>query len=328
MLAGLTTVYLFTRGAMTSWRVLRRFDVGRASEGQLSLERQTELASAFVRVGAVVQVGALALTVVAADRLSRSIRGAMCAYGVFQENRWGFVALGVSVTAAFVAGVTSQLCALDRNVRGMELVRPLAVASLVVAPLALIDFATTSAFFFHLDLGVVTSCCSTQLDVASAGERTFATGSRMVTSIGAFVAIFLSVAVGCFASYRLRPATVAAAAVASLAALPFALGATVLEVAPHAFELPQHSCPFCLLRADVLGMGYPLFGGIFLAVVWSVGAALVAVVTRGEAMTEAVASFARGRLRREVFAWIVALAVGVAPVIRYALVTEGRPLFP
>jgi hypothetical protein len=45
-------------------------------------------------------------------------------------------------------------------------------------------------------------------------------------------------------------------------------------------------------------------------------------------MAEAVASFARGRLRREVFAWLVALALGLAPVIRYAVVAEGKPLFP
>jgi hypothetical protein len=45
-------------------------------------------------------------------------------------------------------------------------------------------------------------------------------------------------------------------------------------------------------------------------------------------MAEAVAPFVRGRLRREVFAWLVALAIGAAPVIRYAFVAEGRPLFP
>jgi hypothetical protein len=328
MFAGLTTTYLFTRGAVASCRVLRRFDVARASEGQLALERQTELASTFVRVGSVVQVGALPLTVLAADRLSRSVRGAMCAYGVFQAGRWGFAALAVTVTAAFAAGVTSQLCALDRRVRGTEVVRLLAVASLVMAPLAIVDLAATGMFFLRLDLGVVASCCSAQMDIGALGERGFASGPREFVSIAALLAVMLSAAIGWIASRKLRPTVVALAAVASLAALPLAAGVTVLEVAPYVFELPQHACPFCLLRADALGIGYPLFGAIFLAGVWSVGAALGVAVPRGGPMVAAVATFVRGRLQREVFAWLVALALGVAPVVRYALVAGGKPLFP
>ncbi len=328
VLAGLTTVYLFVRGAVTSWRVLRRFDVASASESQLALERQMDLASTFVRVGSVTQVGALALTVVAADRLSRSVRGAMCAYGVFQANRWGFIALGVTMTAAFVAGVTSQLCALDRSVRGRELVRPIAVAALVMAPLAVADLVMTGAFFLRLDLGVVASCCSSQLDIGALGDKGFASGPREFASIGAPIAVSVSAAIGWFASRRPRLLTVALAAVASLATLPLALGAAVLEVAPHAFELPQHACPFCLLRPDALGIGYPLFGAIFLAVVWSVGAALCGAVTPGVPMVGSVSSFARVRLRREASAWLIALAIGVAPVVRYAFIAEGKSLFP
>jgi hypothetical protein len=328
ILAGFTTVGLFLRGSVTSWQVLRHFDAGFATESQLALERQTELASTFLRVGSIVQVGALALTVLAADRLSRSVRGAMCAYGVLQANRWGFVALGVSVGVALAAGVTSQLCALDRRLPGMELARPLAIASLVMTPLAVVDLITTSAFFFRLDLGVVASCCSAQLDVGVLGAKGFASGPREFASIGAPIAVALSALVGWAASRRPRLATVTLAAAVSLATLPLALGATVLEVAPHAFELPQHACPFCLLRADVFGLGYPLFGAIFLATVWSFGAVLGGLVTRGGAMAEAVASFVRGRLRCEVFAWLVALVIGAAPVVRYAFIAQGRPLFP
>ncbi len=328
MLAAVTTACLFLRGAFTSWRVLRYFDVSRASEGQLALEKQTELASAFVRVGAVIQIGALALTVLTADRLSVSVRGAMCAYGVFQGNRWGFTALSVTILVATAAGVTSQLCQLDRGARGMELARPLAVASLVMAPLAVLDLMTTAAFFLRLDLGVVASCCSTQLDTAALGGKGFASGPREFAAIGAPIAMLLAAAVGRAASRRPRVATVGAAALTSLVALPLALGAAVLEVAPYAFELPQHACPFCLLRAEVLGVGYPLFGAIFLAVLWSLGAALGLALTRGGAMVGYVDSFVRGRLRREAIAWLVALAVGAAPLVHYALVAQGRSLFP
>ena len=96
LVAGLVACLLFARGAMTAQKVLRHFDVKRSTEGQLALEKQIDLAATFVRVGAVVQVLALALSALAADRMSRGVRGAMCAYGVFSANEWGFRSLAVT----------------------------------------------------------------------------------------------------------------------------------------------------------------------------------------------------------------------------------------
>ena len=117
IVAGLTTTLLFLFGARTAVRVLRHFDLSRATEGQLALERQIELSSTFVRVGTVVQVASLALTMLAAERLSHGIRGAMCAYGVFASNNLGFPSLFVTIGVAIAAGVLAQLYAFDARVR-------------------------------------------------------------------------------------------------------------------------------------------------------------------------------------------------------------------
>jgi len=66
--AGVVAVALFTRAARTSWRVLRAFDISRATEGQLALERRAQLASTFVRVATVLQIAILALSMLAGDR--------------------------------------------------------------------------------------------------------------------------------------------------------------------------------------------------------------------------------------------------------------------
>ena len=102
--AGLVATLLFARGAWTALRVLRRFDVARATEGQLALERQMDLSWTFVRVAAAVQIAALVLTVLGADRLSHGVRGAMCAYGVFNANEQGFPALFATVAVASTVG--------------------------------------------------------------------------------------------------------------------------------------------------------------------------------------------------------------------------------
>jgi hypothetical protein len=121
---------------------------------------------------------------------------------------------------------------------------------------------------------------------------------------------------------------VALAGALAVLTFPLAIAAVVLEVAPHAFEIPQHVCPFCLLKGDVLGLGYPLVGSIFLALVWGVGAAASAILTRRLPAREALDAFLKNRLRREAVAWSIALVLGALPVARYAWMSGGASLFP
>jgi hypothetical protein len=325
--AGLVALVLFGRAARTSWRVLRRFDVHRSTEGQLALERHAELASTFVRVATVVQVALLALTMLVGDRLSGSIRGAMCAFGVFHATPWGFRSLCATATTAVAAGVVGQLHTLDVRVRSFDLVRPLAQASLLLAAM---DFGLAIAFTLDLDLSVVASCCSVQLDsVASgaAGPAGIGATARNLSTLGAVASIVVAVLLAWRAYRDPRESHVVAAALGSVIALPFALAASVLEVAPHAFEIPQHVCPFCLLRPSVLFIGYPLYAAVFIAVTSGLGAGIGALVARSEASRAALSDFARREMRREALAWGTALLVGAMPVARYFLIAQGASLF-
>ena len=328
LVAGLVATALLVRASFTAITVLRHFDVMRVTEGQLALERRVELAGTFVRVGAIAQVVALLLSVLAADKLSRGIRGAMCAYGTFNSTPWGFRALVASIVAALAAGTLAQLFAFDARVRGMELARPLAWATLVVAPLAVVDLALQLAFVLDLDLSVVASCCSVQLDPVAAARGGTAGGPRVLSVALASVAGFVSIGLAALCARRpRRPLAVLTGALAFLA-LPLAAAAVVLEVAPYAFEVPQHHCPFCLLRGATGLVGYPLFGALLVGAIWLFGAAASAIVARGPALLDAWRSFASSRTRRGAIAWTVCAAVCAIPIVRYAILTHGASLFP
>jgi hypothetical protein len=327
LVAGLVACILFARGALTAQKVLRHFDLQRATEGQLALEKQIELGATFVRIAAVVQVLALVLSALGADRMSRGVRGAMCAYGVFGANEWGFRSLAVTGGVALFAGVLAQVYAFDARVRALDLARPLAAMTLAMFPLSLIDLAIATEFLGKLDLTVVASCCSVQLDpVAAAGEG-FASGPRVLATVLAVIGTVASIAAALLAARSPTKARITAAGVVTLVSLPAAIAATVLEVAPHAFEVPHHVCPFCLLRSDVLAIGYPLYGALFLATTWGVGAGVSAVLARGAPARDALAPFARGLLRRGAAAWALALVIAVAPIARFAIVSGGASLF-
>jgi hypothetical protein len=322
--AGLSAA-LFTFAALVAVRILRHGHLREATEGQLALERQAELASTLVRVAAVVQVLALIMSAVAADRLSGAIRGAMCGYGVVEANPWGWPSLASSLGAALAAGVLLQLLALDRRVRGLDLMKPIALGCVAMAPLALADGALATAWLGRLDLTVVASCCSTTLGSLETHGALYRDGPRLLSAWGALIGVPLAIAAALFAGRR--TALVGLAGAITLAVLPLSLGAVVLEVAPHVYEVPTHLCPFCLLKRDAYFLGYPLFGAIFLAVVWGAGTSLAAPLSRGANTRLAFAGFARSRMTRQAAAWAIALVLGSVPVVLYAVASQGASLF-
>lgn len=322
--AGLVATALFLRGAFTAQKVLRRFDVQRATEGQLALEKQLELASTFARVAAIVQVLALVLTVLGADRLSRGVRGAMCAYGVFGANEWGFRSLLATTAIAIAAGVVAEVFAFDAHVRTLALARPLSYALVAMAGFAAIDLVLATRFLLGLDLTVVASCCSVQLDPVASSGAIYAGGPRVLATGLAAAGVAASIAASIFAARSPSRRNVIAAGAVTLLTMPAAVLATVLEVAPHAFEAPHHVCPFCLLKTEVLGVGYPLFGAIYVATVSVVAAAASGIVSSDAG---ALAPFARSRMRRGAAAWAIAAAVAAIPIARYAIVADGASLF-
>jgi len=266
----------------------------------------------------------LVLAVLGADRLSRGVRGAMCAYGVFAANEWGFRSLFATAGVAVVAGVLAELHGFDTRVRGLDLARPLSFALIGMAALSTIDLVLATKFLLGLDLTVVASCCSVQLDPVVASGAAYAGGPRVPATAAAIAGALASIALAAWAARSPSRRNVLAAGVLSLVTLPAAIAATILEVAPHAFEAPQHVCPFCLLRGEAWAVGYPLFGAIFVATVSAVAAAASAALSSD---TAALSPFAKSRLRRGAAAWAAALAIAVIPIARYAIVSDGASLF-
>jgi hypothetical protein len=336
VLCGLFSLLLFARAFYTAVRVLRRFDVGRAHEGQLLLEKQLSLSAALVRVGLVAQAAAFLLTVYVTDRLHHSLRGAMCGYGVFASNAWGFRALSASLLSAIASGLVAQLFAFDAMLRKPLLARALALCTLALLPLAAIDLLLTVFFLLKIDLSVVVTCCSFEIEnhvagaANAAGFASFGGAARALIRVASPVAVLLALASSAWCGWWPHQVRRFAtwAAVASLFALLLGLAFSVFESAPHAFEVPQHTCPFCLLRADVFGLGYALFPALFFGFVWGISGYFTRICLRGaEDGGAAWATFASARLRKSAIAWACVLLLAGAPLLRYAWLT-GHLLHP
>lgn len=328
VVAEVVVAVLVLVGARVAWQVLLRWHVSRASEGQLLLERRAELVATLVQGALVMTVAGLALTVLAADRLAPSIRGAMCAYGVFGSTSSGFFALGASAAAAAGCSLWVVLHRLDLRLATPALTRRKFVALLFLVPLVLTDLVAQLRFVLDLDFTVVASCCSTSLDgtvaaierAAPAGARELASGIAVAAGLGAVLAALLT---------RRRPiaARAYAAGVLSLVAAAASVPAVLWVVAPYTYESPHHLCPFCLLRAAAGGLGWPLFAALFVGTLLGVALALIETQKRAPGAAAEASEMQRGIANWAAAAWVLALVLAAAPVVRYLVLSGGVSLF-
>lgn len=296
-------------------------------EDAIALERRAELAAMLVQAAMVFQLLNVVLSVVAADRLSASVQGAMCAYGVLDLGESGFVMLGVTVLTALCCALWLALYRYDLRLPTSSLGAVTWRALLVIAPLLALDVTLTLRFVLSLDLSVVASCCASQLDpevAASLGAHVGLPRAAFGLAVGAsLTSAALGLRMQRSDARALPPLLALGSAIACVASVPAIMG----FVAPHAYGSPVHTCPFCLLHADVWGVGWPLFGALF------AGLALgtVPVVVRGlsrvsgervhaRALEQAAARFAA-------YAFVGLFTLLVAPVVVYLVRSGGVSVF-
>ena len=310
MVAGAVATLLFGYGAFVGARILRYAHVGSLSEGQLSLERQAELAATLVRVGALVQLVACAISVFAADRLSGSIRGAMCGYGVVEQTGWGWRSISMSVLTGIAAAVFLQVLALDCTVRTLDLMRPLALATLALAPLALVDWALAAAWLTKLDLSAVASCCTTTLDSTRREGLAYASGPRLFMTWGAALFVSLAIATSVFAFRHPTRAPVDAGDRGDPRRGPFGSRRVGARSGPLCVRGTRSSVPVSSLQGRRLFHRLSLVRLDFLATTWGLGALVSSLLATSPGVRQVFPLFAKARMAGQALAWTCALIVG------------------
>ncbi len=321
---GLTGVGLCCLGLVVAAKVVVRWRPGASSEAQLSLERQAELAAAVVQAALVLSLLGLVLTVLAAERLTGAIRGAMCAYGVLASTDTGFASLLVSALAAAACVLWTVLHRFDLRLGRPALTRRKFVALFLVVPLVFLDLGATLAFVSELDFSVIASCCSVWLDGEVSGPvGGVGVSSRNVAALLALAAAAAAVAGALAARRRPGAVTAYAAALLSVLAAVAAVPAILWYVAPHAYATPHHLCPFCLLKAHVAGIGWPLFAALFAAVTLGMALGVVELNRSASGEPEQAAALERTLGLWTAVAWLATVSVALLPVARYLAASGG-----
>jgi hypothetical protein len=286
LLASLVGTLMIASSVPFAVRVLLRWDTASGSEAQLEMEKRTYLVSTLLVVVLASELASLVLFVFNADRMSSLFVGAMCAVGTLNVNEFGFPALYLKMMVFFAAAVWLMLNHVDSRGYDYPLVRVKYGALLVLAPLMLAAAWVQLAYFLGLRADVIASCCSTLFS-----GNTPVTSDKLVSlSPGAALALLAGVlGVVLLLGRRVLSARKGAILYAAASAVAFvvALEAVVAAVSVYIYEMPQHHCPFCILKGEYGHVGYGLYLPLFAATALGLGGGVAAPAARIASLAEA-----------------------------------------
>lgn len=299
LLASSLSALIILWAAWFASQVLRGWDVSSGHARQLIMERKTYLVSTALVFVMVMELISLLLFVYNADKMAVMFTGAMCAVGTLNVNEYGFPALLFKLAAFFGATVWLILNHVDGKGRDYPLTRFKYSYLLGLAPVMLIAGGLQFAYFYSIDLEVITSCCSRLFTPESSGVEAYLAaldprialwvlfGGLGAMTIAATLALAHPVLSGIYASL-----------------IPFffigSIVAIISVIAPYIYAQPYHHCPFCILKPEYDYVGYGLYLSLFVGTAFGLAAGFLSLPLKAM-RAESLKSHLPGAIRRALF---------------------------
>lgn len=322
----LAVFVIFTVAAYYSLQIIKYWDPGSLSSFQLELEHKSELVSTVMFWTLVFQIFSLFVLVYAADSISSSIPGAMCAVGVFQNSKVGWYAISVKIIGLFLYGWWLYIQKWDEYLEGYPLTVLKSKYLLAIYLFFILDFLLEFLFFFNLNPQVVTSCCGVIFGVGSGSSTSF-----LITLPPRFMEVFtlLYFAFLALLGFRVKgEKDLLLYGVFSLVGLVVGILAVISFVAPYIYVEPTVHCPFCLIKPENYYYGYFIYIALFLGAFFGSSSLLYYILVKKEKRLSDLAHKMKGTIRLSSYLHMAFLILIYAPVVKFFIDMGGfRDLF-
>lgn len=272
-------------------RILRHWNLASGSEFQVTLEHRTYLISTIMACSMLFQLLSLFLFIHTADSLSPLFKGAMCAAGTLNLNRFGYPALLLKLATFFLAGLWLIINHLDNQGYDYPLIRIKYLLLLLITPLVMIESLAQGVYFFLMKPHVITSCCGSLFGSGATGlvpRLALIPELPLLSILIALIILLLSAGV----HYCRTGRGAGLFSTVSLAAFLTGTAALVSALPVYIYALPSHHCPFCMLHHEYGFVGYLFYATLLGGGISGTGAGLLQRFRKINSLT-ALPSFQR-----------------------------------
>ncbi|MBU0674739.1 MAG: hypothetical protein KJ950_08875 [Proteobacteria bacterium] len=303
-LCAVIVLFLVGTAAKTAVRVLLYWDPSSDSNRQIRLEAETWLSATLVEYALLIQVLTLLLFVIAADRFSQMISGAMCATGTLTANAYGIPDLLIKLVGSFLYGFWILFHRIDISSERYPLVRFKFIFLLGLVPVILVDMVLQTLFLANLKPDIITSCCSVVFgDEGGGGRGNLLTGSDPQATLIAFYGLAGAIIMTgiCFLWQTLgkvrRLVTGGLSGIFSLEWAGFlvvSLAAITTVFSSYIYAMPYHHCPFCIIKSEYGCIGIFIYAALLAGAFFGLSVGVVEPFAGMDDVAQTIRRYRRG----------------------------------
>lgn len=305
-----------------AFQIVKQWDLRSGSELQLTIERKTYLISTLLAYVFGFELLSFFLYIFTAEQLHPFFVGAMCAAGSLYVNAYGYPTLIVKLMNFLLAGLWLILNYVDQRGEDYPLIKIKYIFFLLLVPLILLETVLQANYFLRLHPNIITSCCGT---LFSTGTSRLPSGRDFFPKVPAqaafYVTLFLTVGSGFYYFLKGRGSYL----FSGLCAVAFLVSMVSIFsfISLYIYELPTHSCPFCLLQKEYHYVGYPLYLTLLGGAITGIGTGVLSPFRKIKSLSETLPGIQKKLALTSVSLFLIFTGIVIVQILLSGLVLGG-----
>ncbi|MCK9161492.1 MAG: hypothetical protein M0O97_01860 [Arcobacteraceae bacterium] len=263
-----TSVAIFSLATIAfigSVKILKSWDFNSTSNLQYSNEKYSFLISTIIYFLLMIKIILSFYILYLIDSLVPFIKAAMCGVGVINATSYGWYLLGLKIILLVLFGLWISAHNKDMQETNYPFLKFKFRFFILIYLLLIIELILDLQTIIGLDTQRIVSCCSvTFANTNKIGDFISLSRDDMGITFGIVFTLYFILGV---LSYFRQKISIAFGFV-SIMMIYTGLLVTIYTFSPYVYELPTHTCPFCLIQKEYHYVGYAfyillIFGSFF-----------------------------------------------------------------
>lgn len=258
LLSESTLFILLLVAFIVSLKILFKWDFESFTPLQFALEKQAYLVTTIILFVFAMKFILILYFIFSIDALSVLVPGAMCAAGVITANDYGSYLLILKLVILFFLTLWLYMNHYDMHTKNHHWFKEKSWVFSFIFVLILLELGLDFSYFSNIDTHLPVSCCSALFGQLE-GANPLPFGLTIPLLLVLFYLLYALVLLSIKSSQTLLYI------LANILFVYIAYYAMVYFFGTYIYQLPTHKCPFCMMQAEYVYIGYLLWGSLFLA---------------------------------------------------------------
>ena len=242
---------------IVSLKVLLKWDFESFTPLQFTLEKQAYLVTTIILFVFAMKFLLILYFIFSIDALSLLVPGAMCGAGVIEANNYGSYLLILKLIILFFLTLWLYINRYDMSTKNHRRFKEKSWLFSFIFLLILVELGLDFSYFSNIDTHLPVSCCSALFGQLE-GANPLPFGLSITLLLVLFYLLYALVIL------TLKTNQTLLYILANILFVYIAYYAVVYFFGTYIYQLPTHKCPFCMLQAEYMYVGYLLWASLFI----------------------------------------------------------------